>query len=172
MIFEPGISIYFSTYPPPTLIHLSYRFTSASKPAASSQPLSHLRFNLFHHQRNVCHPAVNRFTRQTLPTVNRKHFFMNILCIEPFCPQKNAQQNAALRYYSLQAPSPFWLLKPASEHVHARLLPRLSWSWTVLLPSDTHRKPIKSITTVLLPFVTYFLILPRMWVISWRCQLL
>jgi hypothetical protein len=38
--------------------------------------------------------------------------------------------------------SPFWLLKPASEHAHARLLPRLSWSWTVLLPSDTHRKPI------------------------------
>jgi hypothetical protein len=27
-------NIYFSTYPPPTLIHLSHRFTSASKPAA------------------------------------------------------------------------------------------------------------------------------------------
>jgi hypothetical protein len=26
---------------------------------------------------------------------------------------------------------PFWLLKPASEHAHVRLLPRLSWSWTV-----------------------------------------
>jgi hypothetical protein len=24
----------------------------------------------------------------TNTTVNRKHFFMNILCIEPFCPQK------------------------------------------------------------------------------------
>jgi hypothetical protein len=34
---------------------------------------------------------------------------------------------------------------------------RLSWSWTVLLPSDTYRKPITSITVVLLPFVTYLL---------------
>jgi hypothetical protein len=39
-----------------------------------------------------------------------------------------------------QVRSPFWLLKPVSEHAHARLLPRLSWSWTVLLPSDTHRQ--------------------------------
>jgi hypothetical protein len=31
----------------------------------------------------------------------------------------------------------------------------------VLLPSDTHRKPIPSITAVLLPFVTYLLTLPR-----------
>jgi hypothetical protein len=29
-----------------------------------------------------------------------------------------------------------------------RLLPRLSWSFTVLLPSDTHRKPITSICEV------------------------
>jgi hypothetical protein len=35
-------------------------------------------------------PAVNRFTRHTLPTVNRKHVFMNILCIESFCPQKES----------------------------------------------------------------------------------
>jgi hypothetical protein len=27
----------------------------------------------------------------------------------------------------------------------------------VLLPSDTHRKPITSITAILLPFVTYLL---------------
>jgi hypothetical protein len=31
---------------------------------------------------------MNRFTRQTLLTVNRKHFFMNILFIESLCPQK------------------------------------------------------------------------------------
>jgi hypothetical protein len=30
------------------------------------------------HQKNVCHPVVNRFTSQTLPTINRKHFFMHI----------------------------------------------------------------------------------------------
>jgi hypothetical protein len=38
---------------------------------------------------------------------------------------------------------------------------RLWWSWTVLLPSETHRNPITSITFVLLPFVTYLLTLPR-----------
>jgi hypothetical protein len=49
------------------------------------------------HQRNICHRVVNRFTWQTLPTLNRKHFLRNILCIESFSPQKNAQQNSALR---------------------------------------------------------------------------
>jgi hypothetical protein len=34
VILEPGKSIYFSTYPPPTLIHFLYHFPSASKPAA------------------------------------------------------------------------------------------------------------------------------------------
>jgi hypothetical protein len=33
---------------------------------------------------------VKRYTRQTHPTVNSEHFFMNILCIEFFCPQQNA----------------------------------------------------------------------------------
>jgi hypothetical protein len=94
--------------------------------------------------------------------VNRKHFFMNILCIESFCQKRNAQQNAALQRYTSEARSPFWLTKLASEHAHARLLLRPSWSWTVLLPSETHRKPITSITAVLLPFVTYLLTLPRM----------
>jgi hypothetical protein len=37
-------------------------------------------------------PVVNRFTRWTFPTVNMKHFFMNILCIESFCPQKTQKQ--------------------------------------------------------------------------------
>jgi hypothetical protein len=35
--------------------------------------------------------------------------------------------------------------------------------WTVLLPSDILRKPISSITVVLLPSVTYLLTLPRMY---------
>jgi hypothetical protein len=84
-------------------------------------------------------PVVNRFKRQTLPTVNRIYFFMNILCIESFClPPKSAKQNS---------------------------VPRLLWSWTVLLPSDTHRKPITSITAVLLPFTNYLLSLPR--IIGW-----
>jgi hypothetical protein len=81
---------------------------------------------------------------------------MNILCIESFCPQKKAQQNTHC-FLVVQSSRwlPFWLLKPASEHAH--LLPRLSWSRTVLLPSDTHTKPITYITAVLLPSVTYLL---------------
>jgi hypothetical protein len=48
------------------------------------QPLPHLRFNLFVIGENICHPVVNRFTRQILPTVNRKYCFLNILCTESF----------------------------------------------------------------------------------------
>jgi hypothetical protein len=33
--------------------------------------------------------------------------------------------------------------------------------WIVLLPSEAYRNPITFITTVLLPFVTYLLTLPR-----------
>jgi hypothetical protein len=68
-------------------------------------------------------------------------------------PTENAQQNTP------QALPPFWLWKPSSEHEHARLLPRMLWNWTVLLPSDTYRKHITSITAVSLPFVTYLLTL-------------
>jgi hypothetical protein len=50
--------------------------------------------------------------------------------------------------------------KPASEHAHARLQPRLSWSWTVLLlPSDTHRNVLRPLQ--LFYFVTYLLTLPH-----------
>jgi hypothetical protein len=113
-----------------------------------SQPLPHL---VGHHL---------WLTRQTLPTVNRKHFFMNILCIESFCSQKRTTERCSSVVY-LQARSPFWLLIPASEHAHVRLPSRLSCSWTVLLPSDIHRKPAATITAVLLPSVTYSLTLPR-----------
>jgi hypothetical protein len=34
------------------------------------------------------------------------------------------------------------------------------WSWTLLLLSDTNRKPTSSITVVYLPFVSYVLTLP------------
>jgi hypothetical protein len=57
--------------------------------ATSAPPFQPLR-----HQRNVCDSTVNRFTRQTLSTINRKHFFISFA--QPFC-QKNAQLNAALR---------------------------------------------------------------------------
>jgi hypothetical protein len=76
-------------------------------------------------------------------------------------PTQNEQQNADLRQNIPQARLPFRLLKPASKHAHARLLPRLSRSWIVLLPSDTHRTPITPITALLLPFVTNILTLSR-----------
>jgi hypothetical protein len=87
---------------------------------------------------------------------------MNIPCIESLCPQETHNRTLLFGCTLLKHGRQFWLLKPASEHGHARLLLRLSWSWTVLLPSDTHRKPITYNTTVLLPFVTYLLTLPRM----------
>jgi hypothetical protein len=78
-----------------------------------------------------------------------------------FFAYKNCTRERCSLVVHSQARSPFWQLKPASEHAHAHLLPRLSWSWTVLLFSDTHRKPITSIAAVLLPFVTYLLTLPH-----------
>jgi hypothetical protein len=158
-------NIYFSTYLPPRLIHLSHRFISASKPATYksfdlSQSLPHrsdiicgFRTSL----REFLDTVVKRFTRQTLPIVKRKHFFMNILCIESFFPQKKKRTTGRCTSVLNQARSPFWLLKSASQLVYVRLLPRLSWSWTVLLPSDTHRQTITSITAVVLPFMTYLL---------------
>jgi hypothetical protein len=76
-------------------------------------------------------------------------------------PTKNPQQNAALRPYTPQARSPFWLQKPASEHGQVGVLPRLLWSWTLQPPTDTNRKLITSITAVLLLFVTCLLTIPR-----------
>jgi hypothetical protein len=78
---------------------------------------------------------------------------MNILCIESFCKQKCTTNRwfSVIHYSTTVA---IFIIKP-SRWMHALLLPVLSWSWTVLLPSDTHRKPITSITAVLLPFVTY-----------------
>jgi hypothetical protein len=106
-------------------------------------------------------PVVKRFKRQTLPTVKRKNFFMNILCIVSFCPQKKPQ-NRTLLFGSIHSSMiAIWLLKRASEHAHEWLLPRLSWSWTVLLRSDAYGKFITSNTTVLFLFMTYLLAVPN-----------
>jgi hypothetical protein len=79
---------------------------------------------------------------------------MNILRTESFCSQRTTERCSSVD--TPQARLPFLQLKAASEHAHARLLPRLSRSWTVLLPFDTHR-PVTSITAVLLPFVSCLL---------------
>jgi hypothetical protein len=85
--------IYFSTYTQPTLIHCpialpvrrspQHRSLLAIVSATSAPPFQPLR-----HQRNVFHSVVNCFTRLTLPNIKKKYFFMNILCIESFCAQK------------------------------------------------------------------------------------
>jgi hypothetical protein len=72
--------------------------------------------------REFLDPVVNRFTGQTLPAVNRKYFFMNFICSESFCPQKKRSTKRCFSVVHPQAPSPFWLLKPASEQ-YARVLP-------------------------------------------------
>jgi hypothetical protein len=123
--------------------------------ASPFQPLRHQQmFATF-----LC-PILDCFTLQTLPTVKWKHLFMNILCIESF--SSLITHNRTLLFCGIHLKhwlSSFWLLKPVSEHAHARLLPRLSWSWTVLLPSDTHTRPITCITAV------YF----HLWLIYWHC---
>jgi hypothetical protein len=57
---------------------------------------SALPFQPRRHQRNVFHPVVNRFTRQTLPIIKRKHFFMNVFCVESFCPQETHKRTLLL----------------------------------------------------------------------------
>jgi hypothetical protein len=129
-------------------------------------------------------PVVNHFRRQTLPTVKRKHFFMNILYTEPFCPQKRTTKrcssvvNISSTVAILTTETSLWtcartsstqtfylknacIYKNGLGSAHPILVSRLSWSWTVLLHSDTDRKPTTSITAVSRPFVTYLLTLPR-----------
>jgi hypothetical protein len=63
-----------------------------------SQPLPHLRFNLFVLEK-ISRPSRYRLMRHTLPTVNMKHLFMNILCIGSFFPQK--KNNRTLLFGSI-----------------------------------------------------------------------
>jgi hypothetical protein len=84
---------YYSTYSPSFVPSLYQCFETRNIQVfwLLSQQLSYLRFNLF----VISETFLDPFTRQTLPTVNRKLFFMNILCIECFCPQ-NAQKTLLL----------------------------------------------------------------------------
>jgi hypothetical protein len=50
--------------------------------------------------REFLYPFGNCFTLQTLPTVNRKYFFMDIICIEAFCPPPQTKHNTMLVYDS------------------------------------------------------------------------
>jgi hypothetical protein len=87
-------NIYFPTCPPTTWIHLSHSLTSVSKPEAQKSfhcCLSHFNISVSTSSSSAKRlpSTCKRFTRQTLPTVNNKYFFMNILCTEFFCQQKS-----------------------------------------------------------------------------------
>jgi hypothetical protein len=72
----------------------------------SFQPLRYLRFvicDFLKSLREFLDPVVNRFSWQTLPTVNRKHLFINILCTEYFDPQKKTH-NRTLLFSSIHTP--------------------------------------------------------------------
>jgi hypothetical protein len=124
--------------------------------ATSAPPFQTLRY-----QRNVCHPFVNRFTRHTSHRKQETFIYEYPLHWVLLLTRKNARQKAVLRWCIPQTRSPFWLPKLCSEHAHVRQVLRLSWSCAVLLPGDTHRTSITSITAVLLAFVIYLLTLPR-----------
>jgi hypothetical protein len=123
-------------------------------------------FQALHHQRNICHPVVNCITRQTLPTVNRQHFFMNILCIEFFCPQKKRHKRTLIFG---STPSSAIPISTTKTNLWIRACASVTYaviSWTVLVPCDTNKKHITSITGVLLSFVTYFLTIPHFLLVS------
>jgi hypothetical protein len=46
--------------------------------------------------RKCLYPLVNWFTGQTLPALNRKHFFINTLCIKSLCLQKSTTERCSM----------------------------------------------------------------------------
>jgi hypothetical protein len=91
--------------PPPKLMHFPHLYECVETCSIEvfcmlSQPLPDLaghHLSLSNILERIFDSVVNRITRQILSTVNRKHFFVNILCIESFCPQKRPTE----RYLSL-----------------------------------------------------------------------
>jgi hypothetical protein len=65
----------------------------------SAPPFHHLRLLIVLERisRRIC----KRFTLQTLPTVNRNHFFTFILCIESFCYKERTTERCSLVTNSL-----------------------------------------------------------------------
>jgi hypothetical protein len=124
-----------------------------------SQPLPHLRFNLFAISETL---ATTRLWTALLdkhyaPQTGNISLWISF-ALSPFT-QKKKTHNRTLLFGStpLKHGRHF---DPDSEYAHARLL-RLPRSWALLLSSDTHRKSITSITAGLLPFMSYLLTLPR-----------
>jgi hypothetical protein len=68
--------------------------------------------------REFLYPGVIHFTGQTLLTINRKHFFMNILCIEFFCPQKRLTECCSSVEHSSSACRFDYWNQPMNMHIH------------------------------------------------------
>jgi hypothetical protein len=63
-----------------------------------SQTLPHLSLDLIVIRETFLDPVVNRFTRQTLPTINRKHFFMVSFALSPFAHKKGTTERCHSDY--------------------------------------------------------------------------
>jgi hypothetical protein len=92
--------------------------------ATPATPFHHLRLSSV--LERISRPSCEPLYAIKIPTVNRKHFFMNILCIKPpfFFLKCTTERCSSVVYYSSTVA--ILKLKPASEHEHLRLLPRLS----------------------------------------------
>jgi hypothetical protein len=139
-------NIYLSTYLSPTLKHLSHLFTSALKPTERKS---------FHCQLSHCHTSVSTSSSSA------KH-------LPPSCESLHATYTSHHTQDTFLYEYPFLLFRSTilkhRRHFDYWNQPLtcayMSATSTVLLPSDTYRKPITSINSCLLPFVTYLLTLP------------
>jgi hypothetical protein len=82
---------------------------------------------------------VNRFTRQTIPTVNRRYLFMDIPCTESFCSQKAHRQRCSSIVHSSRTIAILTTKTNLWTTARESAIYRIPWSWNVLLPSDTHK---------------------------------
>jgi hypothetical protein len=148
-------NIYFSIYHPPTLIYLSIRFTSASKPATQKsfdRCPSHFRTSVStsSSSANCLPPSYEPLYATDTSHRKREAFLYEQPLHWVLLPRKkNAQQNS---FFGSIRPKhgrhfDYWN-QPLNMHMRVCYL--LSWSWTVLLPNDTHIKRFTSITAVYL----------------------
>jgi hypothetical protein len=144
-------NIYFSTYPPPALFQSLYQYIETRKievSATSAPP-----FQRLHRQRNIFHfsqPSCKPFYASKASRRKQETFLYEYPLHSGLLPTKeNAQQNAAV--------SSMVAILTIENNLRTCASASVTCSWTVLLPSDTHRKPITPITIVLLQFMTYLL---------------
>jgi hypothetical protein len=119
--------------------------------AAFAHPFHHLQLSgVF---QRICWPSCDPvYATNTSQRKQETYLYDTFFATSPFVHRKT--HNGRLLFGNTHLNQGRHFYKPASEHAHARPLPKLSWNRTVLLPSDKYRKPITSITAVLLPFVT------------------